>query len=379
MDSVFICLFALIITYIAGRRSLVTGLGVLLTFGYAYGIVRANLQESGAHFIFDAAVAGLFLAQLPNYWNPAEKRRTKQLRRWLFFLIGWPVLLFFIPIQDPLVELVGLRGNIFFLPFLLLGARLSEDDLYRLALWLSVLNIGAFGFAVAEYFLGIEMFFPYREGVTTLIYMSGDVTEMRAFRIPATFSNAHAYAGVMVATIPFIAGAWVQKHDRLLYSYLFPLALVASAIGVFMAAARTPVIFLFVLLTIITLSRKVKILARVGWVVLLVGVAWLVSNEQRMQRFITLQDTGFVVQRFGWSMNQNFNDLIVRYPMGNGLGGGGTSLPYFLQNRVKNLPLMENEYARLLLEQGVPGLCLWITFLIWVFFRRPATGRSNWS
>ena len=52
--------------------------------------------------------------------------------------------------------------------------------------------------------------------------------------------------------------------------------------------------------------------------------------------------------------------------MGNGLGGGGTSVPYFLQNRIRNVVTMENEYARILLELGLPGLVMWGMFLIWV-------------
>ena len=57
------------------------------------------------------------------------------------------------------------------------------------------------------------------------------------------------------------------------------------------------------------------------------------------------------------------------YPLGNGLGGGGTSVPYFLQNRIRNVVVMENEYARILLELGIPGLCMWVLFIGWIFTR----------
>ena len=62
-----------------------------------------------------------------------------------------------------------------------------------------------------------------------------------------------------------------------------------------------------------------------------------------------------------------FFDVISTYPIGNGLGGGGTSVPYFLQDRLEHPVLMENEYARIALEQGLPGLCLWVAFVMWVF------------
>ena len=57
------------------------------------------------------------------------------------------------------------------------------------------------------------------------------------------------------------------------------------------------------------------------------------------------------------------------YPLGNGLGGGGTSVPYFLQDRIRNVVVMENEYARILLELGIPGLCMWGVFIGWIFTR----------
>jgi hypothetical protein len=52
------------------------------------------------------------------------------------------------------------------------------------------------------------------------------------------------------------------------------------------------------------------------------------------------------------------------------MGAGGTSLPYFLQNRVIMGRSLENEYSRIVLEQGLPGLFLWLCFLLWFFFQK---------
>ena len=38
----------------------------------------------------------------------------------------------------------------------------------------------------------------------------------------------------------------------------------------------------------------------------------------------------------------------------------GRACPYFLQNRIRNVVVMENEYARILLELGMPGLLMWV-------------------
>jgi hypothetical protein len=64
--------------------------------------------------------------------------------------------------------------------------------------------------------------------------------------------------------------------------------------------------------------------------------------------------------------------------LGNGLGGGGTSIPYFLQYLIKDPVRVENEYGRILLEQGIPGLLLWISFIAWAFTRKRPEA-NQWS
>jgi hypothetical protein len=72
----------------------------------------------------------------------------------------------------------------------------------------------------------------------------------------------------------------------------------------------------------------------------------------------------------------NFFQLLTEYPMGNGLGGGGTSIPFFLMELLRNPVTIENEYGRIMLEQGVAGLALWVVFLIWVL-TRPSPPKSH--
>jgi hypothetical protein len=40
---------------------------------------------------------------------------------------------------------------------------------------------------------------------------------------------------------------------------------------------------------------------------------------------------------------------------------------------------MENEYSRILLEQGIPGLGLWIAFLLWTATRSKAFVPGEWQ
>ena len=115
-------------------------------------------------------------------------------------------------------------------------------------------------------------------------------------------------------------------------------------------------------------TGRVKGAYRFRWLILLALLAYSVGGDERLQRFRSLQDPEFIAQRFGGSVNMSFFELVRKYPLGNGLGGGGTSVPYFLQDRIRNVVVMENEYARILLELGIPGLLIMLTGLYsWAF------------
>ena len=376
MISLVLCALALAWAYSAGRRSLAYGLGAVLTVGYAYGIVRANLLDGYSHLLFDSALLGLYAARLFEPLPATERVRLDELRTWLFILIGWPIVLFLVPTQDVLVELVGLRGNIFMLPCLVIGARLSRDDMYQLAWWVAGLNIVAAGFAAAQFVVGIEPFFPHN-AVTEIIYRSGDVAGFTAHRIPSVFTSAHAYGGAMVTSLPFLVGALLQPSPSRMPAYVFGTAVTLSVLAVFVTGARLPVVLLIVLTGAALFSGRVRAGHKLRWVFVGLILAWVVSGQERMQRFLTLQDAEFVTERVAGSVNLGFADLAATYPLGNGLGGGGTSIPYFLQSRIRNPVSMESEYARILLEQGIPGIIAWILFLVWVFTRRTSAD-SSW-
>lgn len=378
MIALILCALAFSLAFRAGRSSLASGLVVVLGVGYAYGILRANVEQTAAHFLFDAAVLGLYLAQITHPSRVREPLRLQSLKNWLIVLIAWPLLLFLLPIQDPLVQLVGLRGNMFLLPFLLFGAKLTDEDLKRLTFWLAAFNLAAFGFAGAEYFLGIERFFPY-SAVTDIIYRSNDLVGYTAYRIPATFASSHSYAGTMVVTLPLLLGTWIGGRSPGWRSWVLAGGIIAALLGVFLSAARTHFVVLVLLLATATLSGELKRETRIGWALILLAVGWVVSGEQRLQRFMSLENTEYVTDRVAGSVNKRFFQLVAEYPLGNGLGGGGTSVPYFLQDRLRNPVSLENEYARIVAEEGLAGLALWLGFLAWVFTRPHIRSSEPWG
>lgn len=378
MTGIFLCAAAFLVAFLAGRRSLATGLSAVLAIGYFYGIVRANFPDPASHFIFDAAVLALYLTRLLGARVAADRQRVRTVTIWTAVLIAWPVVMVFVPLQDPLVQLVGLRGNIFLLPFLMLGARLKDDDIGRLALTLAVLNLLAFAFAGAEYAIGMDRFFPHNFN-TELIYRSGDVGAANQLRIPGPFSGAHAYAGTMVMSLPFLLGAWATRGTSAAYRVLLIAAMAVAALGIFAAASRVHTVVLATVVMTVFFSGRIAAGARVLLLAALGALAAIVLSQERLQRFTTLRDTGYVSDRVAGSVNTSFWELLLQYPFGNGLGGGGTSMPYFLQDRLHGQVVLENEYARILLEQSSIGLCLWITFIGWFITLRFGTARKEWG
>lgn len=377
MIAFFFCLLAFVSVYFAGRRSLSAGVGLALSFGYMYGYIRANYPQPAAYFIFDSALAGLYLATLTRKRTPLERRKMAQIAPWALVMIAWPMALALLPLQDSIIQLVGLRGQIFFLPFLLIGAMFDDRELRKLAFWLAALNIVVFGFACGEYFLGIAQFLP-RNAATAVIYLSKDVATGNdyAYRIPATFVNPAGYGGVMVLSLPMLIGAWARGKEYTWNRVLFAAGIGVAVLGVFMCASRSQALMMIVLGIVVTLSFRVRVTAYLAWAAIAAAIGWLVVTSPRLQRFTSLQDTSFVQDRFLGSVNEGFLQQAADYPLGNGLGSGGTSIPYFLRNRLVNSIVIENEYARIMTELGIPGLCIWVAFIFWVF-SRPATQRSD--
>ncbi|HLG97617.1 MAG TPA: hypothetical protein VKX49_14985 [Bryobacteraceae bacterium] len=378
MLGLAICSVALGSCYWAGRRSLGQGLTALLFFGYVYGILRANLLDIGSYFVFDAGMIGLYLACL--WRGPKDnfaKKRSRVVFGWVFLLVVWPALLIALPFQPLLVSLVGFRGNVFFVPLVLLGSRLKRRDVMELSIGLAVLDLIALGFATAEYFQGVPRYFPMSP-VTRIIYASSDAGG-GFFRIPASFTSAHAFGGTMVYSIPFLVGLWTnaEKQWQRLLGFA---ALPAAMLGILMSATRLNFIFGCAMIAFFVFTANVKTKYKFFFSLLVVAMGLTAVTNVRFQRFKSLGDASGVTDRIAGSVNRGFFEILSEYPMGNGLGGGGTSIPYFLESQLRNPIGMENEYARILSEQGVIGLLLWLGFLGWFLLQiRTAFSKSEWA
>jgi hypothetical protein len=359
--------------FLATFRSLGWGFLAVTAVGYFSGVIRANFLGMFTTFMFDGAVLGMYLASVIRSPGRAGRSGFGAAGPFVAFLMAWPSLLCLLPFNDYLVQCVALRAALWFLPVLLIATRLTTDDLAVLTGGLALLNLAALAVGVYVYMFGVEALFPVNQ-ITKIIYDSNDLIEgkTRYHRVPSTFLSAHAYGGTMLLSLPFLidrlAGVSVRKGER----SLAIAGVVAAAGGLMMCGARLPLAILaFALLITCVLTRvSLKLVLVVG---ALIGVAILVaSNSSRFQRIATLGDSDFVLRRIEGSANENFLELLKQYPLGAGMGSAvGTHIPYFLMDVAPEQVGMENEYSRILVDQGWFGLAGWLALLAWLYTRPP--------
>lgn len=372
--GILICLAGFALAFAAGRRSLGAGLCVVLTVGYAYGMVRAQVPDAAAYFAFDAALLGFYAASFGTPSPGAARSRGRAALVWTLLLCAWPVLLFVLPDAGLLVRLVGLRAAVLLVPMVVLGARARTEDLRLVGTWLLALNVGAFAVGALEYAYGLEPFIP-RVAATELIYRSADVRAggQTFLRIPSVFSSAHAFGGTMVASLPLLLVAFAARRSGAsVRAVTFgAVAVLATLLGVFLCGARQPAVMLALLVGLAALRGGLR--RQTLWLVFLagLGVALVVGATERLQRFLNLRDTDAALARMSISVNSGFLDLFAEHPFGRGLGSAvGTSMPAFLKEEMPAQVGLESEYSRLLVEQGVIGLALWVGLVLWLAARR---------
>jgi len=369
----FLVAFAVVL--LATFRSLGWGFLAVVAVGYFNGVIRANFLGVFSTFMFDAAVLGLYVGYFLGKSRWTEGVGSGPAGRFVLFLIVWPTLLCLVPINHYLVQCVALRATVWFLPVLLIATRLTTADLAVFARGMAVLNLVALAGGIYIFENGVEALYP-KNAVTQIIYASHDVGALKYHRVPSTFLSAHAYGGTMLMTLPFLLGRLAGLKVRMSDRWLAAAGVVAAAGGLLMCGARSPLVMLAPTLAIAWLLSRLSLTFGLVGVVLVVGGLKVASTSERFQRASNLADTDMVGNRLAMSANAWFLDLLGRYPLGAGMGSSfGTSIPYFLADVAPEPIGLENEYCRILVDQGWFGLGGWLVFLVWLFIRPPPSLR----
>jgi hypothetical protein len=361
---------AFLLCLAATYGSLGWGFASVFAVGYFSGVIRANYIGVYTTFMFDLALLGLYLGFVMSRSHELHEMWERPSGWWMLALIGWPICLALLPINDYLIQVAALRGTVFFLPAFFVATRLTAAEVANLARAVALLNLCAFAGGVYVYLNGVESLYP-RNAITQIIYNSADAGGGH-HRVPSTFLSAHSYGGTMLYSMVLLVdrsfGPNVGKLDRTLAA----LGVAAAIAGILMCSARSPIV-LFGVATLIAwiCTRFNPVVGMVAAGLTLAGFGIALSNE-RFQRALSLDDTEAVTGRIRVSANERFLELAVQYPIGAGMGSSaGTPIPYFLADRAPVPIGMENEYCRILIDQGWLGLVLWGGFLYWLFSRPP--------
>lgn len=374
--TTLIPLVAFIASFLATRRSLGLGLTVVLAVGYFHGIIRANIVSVFTSFLFDSAVLGMYIGIFFQPKQDAVRAGASAILKWIIALTLWPLIISAIPQNDILIQFVAFRATAWFLPMIWVGSRLTDQDLRIVARSLAGLNAVTLAFGVYEYVYGVQALYPVNE-ITHIIYKSGDVAGTY-LRIPATFLNAHSYGGTMASSLPFLLGRFLDRRSSQLERSWLIMGVVVACGGILLCAARQPVVVTIMLLFTAWVMTGFSPRVGLGIFVSVVILGFVVGSNERLQRFTSLTETQGVVTRLRGSVNENFIDYLLDYPFGAGMGSSvGTSIPYFLLDRSPQPIGLENEYCRILIDQGWIGLLMWLAFLYWVHWPPPKRRGPN--
>jgi hypothetical protein len=358
-------------TYFATSRSLARGFLAMFAVGYFSGVVRANFMGVFTSFMFDAAVLGLYLGFFLGRSSRAAGVWSGPAGHFVIFLIAWPTLLSFVPVNHYLVQLVGVRSSVWLLPIMLLSSRLTAADLDVISRGLAILNLAALAGGVYVFQFGVEALYPIN-AITKIIYNSNDVAGYKYHRIPSIFLNAHSYGGTMLYTLPLLLDRTIGTGVRLVDRGLAAVGIVAAAGGLLMCGARLPLIMLALMLVVAWALTRFSLKLGLFGAILVGGGLMVAGTNERFQRVSNLEKTDEIVSRVASSANSSFLELLMDYPMGAGMGSaGGTSIPFFLADVAPEQIALENEYGRILIDQGLIGLGGWLAFIMWIHVRPP--------
>ena len=226
------------------------------------------------------------------------------------------------------------------------------------------------------YLYGVEVLYPMN-AITQIIYNSRDLGGRTKYhRVPSTFLSAHAYGGTMLSSMPYLidrlAGVAVRRIDRSFAAA----GVVAAAGGLLLCGRRLPLIVLGLTLVgvwvLSRLSLKVALLVAV-----VVGAGLVIAGtDERLQRAATLGDAEHVSQRITGQCAlrvAGINDPLS----GGGRAGVGcwNEHSVFLADLAPEPIGAENEYCRIVIEQGWFGLSGWLARLGGCTLAHPRHGR----
>ncbi len=295
-----------------------------------------------------------------------------------------------------IMALAGLRVWIIWLPvfFLTYDYMRSRKHVERFLIFIIVLMIPLTAYGILQYHIGFDHLFNLGPGFDVYKKAQYATPEYKVeLRPPSTFISPHGFAGSAVMALLLCVGAMAYFRDRRALQGLavvgMPLLVIALLITAVRNAYGSAAAAVLVLLGLIRQPGLVLLAVLVGYVAVwqvdqITGGAALerlntVFTQPRRTQHRIMAQWGKAVH---WWPN---------YPLGGGIAtGAGRGRMLYSTVSVHDLapesrtPWAENEYARCLIELGIPGflLYLWMLFtamrLAFQSYRVAQQARDRW-
>lgn len=180
-------------------------------------------------------------------------------------------------------------------------------------------------------------------------------------RIFGTFGHPNSFGFYLVLVLAIAIPLFIENTEPA-KKILLGLLIASCSTMLILTFARGAWIGLVVALTVMAMIRYKKMLY---WLPIIL-IAMFVLFPQIANRFQDVVQGGQAAGSFGWRLNfwdQGFFDLVKQRPL---LGFGIGSFPFFKGNDA------HNDYLRLAVEVGIPGVLLYLTTLYVV-------GKTTWQ
>ncbi|MFW5866387.1 MAG: O-antigen ligase family protein [Armatimonadota bacterium] len=297
----------------------------------------------------------------------------------ILVFIGWVCVQFLnTRSESVLISLAGLRMWVIWLPtfFLAYDTFDTREKVERLLLFLVALMIPMAIYGIIQHRIGLDHLLSLGPGFSSYTYSYYPGAETDQWRPPATMISTHALADTLTMVALMAVGLAVyHQRNRLLQIAVIasvPLMGVTMMITAVRSAAASAVLGVAALLLIRRRLDLAVLVAIVGGLAIY-QVDALGGGDAvgRIQSII--ENPSYTLGRIGnpWRSALRFT---TENPLGGGIASGvGTGRTGFTQRTFdprNQIPFIENEYGRALLELGVPGLF----FFLWMLY---AVMRSN--
>lgn len=269
------------------------------------------------------------------------------------------------------VGLAGLRMWTIWLPtfFLAYDMIQSRRQIERMVLFIIGLMAPLALYGILQYYLGLDHLYELSAGFDVYRQASYAGSVGEELRPPSTMISPHALAGTLTMVVLMGLGATVYFHrNRLLQLALLasvPLMGMAILITAVRNAAGSLAVGVLAFLLLIRRFDLAVLIAVIGGLAVLQVDA--MTGGEALERIRSIVDNPAYTQRRILAPWHTAVAWATRNPLGAGIASGmGTGRVTKVSLRGVSpeyrMPSVENEYARALLELGVPGFLL----LVWV-------------